>query len=217
MLPQIFRTEAKNYFQKHIELLQMAGFDEFVVKSLDEIVFLREHGLGDIPMVSDANLYVMNHLAREQMQNLGISRMTLPLELNSRELETLGCENMELYVYGYLPAMVSAQCIVRTTKGCTKQPELLIMRDRTGKDLPVKNHCRFCYNTIYNISPLSLLGQEKLIKRLAPGILRLAFTIETAQQMTEILNAFADHFLYGRDTENPCRDFTRGHFKRGVE
>lgn len=217
MLPQIFRTEAKNYFQKHIELLQTAGFDEFVVKSLDEIVFLREHGLGDIPMVSDANLYVMNHLAREQMQNLGISRMTLPLELNSRELETLGCENMELYVYGYLPAMVSAQCIVRTTKGCTKQPELLIMRDRTGKDLPVKNHCRFCYNTIYNISPLSLLGQEKLIKRLAPGILRLAFTIETAQQMTEILNAFADHFLYGRDTENPCRDFTRGHFKRGVE
>lgn len=217
MLPQIFRPEAENYFRKHIELLQTAGFDEFVVKSLDEIVFLREHGLGDIPMVSDANLYVMNHLAREQMQDLGISRMTLPLELNSRELETLGCENMELYVYGYLPAMVSAQCIVRTTKGCTKQPELLKMRDRTGKDLPVKNHCRFCYNTIYNISPLSLLGQEKLIKRLAPGILRLAFTMETAQQMTEILNAFADHFRYGRDTEDPCRDFTRGHFKRGVE
>ncbi len=217
MLPQIFRTEAETYFRKHIELLQTAGFDEFVVKSLDEIVFLREHGLGDIPMVSDANLYVMNHLAREQMQDLGISRMTLPLELNSRELETLGCENMELYVYGYLPAMVSAQCIVRTTKGCTKQPEFLKMRDRTGKDLPVKNHCRFCYNTIYNISPLSLLGQEKLIKRLAPGILRLAFTMETAQQMTEILNAFADHFRYGRDTEDPCRDFTRGHFKRGVE
>ena len=95
--------------------------------------------------------------------------MTLPLELNSRELETLGCEEMELYVYGYLPAMVSAQCIVRTTKGCTKQPEVLKMKDRTGKDLPVKNHCRFCYNTIYNPSPLSLLGQEKLIGRLAPG------------------------------------------------
>ena len=36
--------------------LKKAGFDELVVKSLDEITFLRENGLGDIPMVSDANL-----------------------------------------------------------------------------------------------------------------------------------------------------------------
>ena len=217
MLPNIFRTEAETYFRRHIDALKEAGFDELVVKSLDEITFLRENGLGDIPMVSDANLYVLNHLAREQMEDLGISRMTLPLELNSRELETLGCAGMELYVYGYLPAMVSAQCIVRTTRGCTKKPEVLKMKDRTGKDLPVKNHCRFCYNTIYNPSPLSLLGQEKLIGRLAPGALRLAFTLETPEQTKEILDAFADHFLHGEDTKDPLKDFTRGHFKRGVE
>lgn len=217
MLPHIFRMEAETYFRKHMDALKEAGFDELVVKSLDEIPFLQENGLGNIPMVSDANLYVMNHLSREQMESLGIFRMTLPLELNSRELETLGCEEMELYVYGYLPAMVSAQCIVRTTKGCTKKPEVLKMKDRTGKDLPVKNHCRFCYNTIYNPSPLSLLGQEKLIGRLAPGALRLAFTLETPEQTKEILDAFADHFLHGEDTKDPLKDFTRGHFKRGVE
>ena len=217
MLPHIFRTEAETYFRKHIDALKESGFDELVVKSLDEITFLRENGLGDIPLVSDANLYVLNHLAREQMEDLGISRMTLPLELNSRELETLGCEQMELFVYGYLPAMVSAQCIVRTTKGCTKKPELLKMKDRTGKELPVKNFCRFCYNTIYNPSPLSLLGQEKLVSRLQPGALRLAFTMESPEQMKEILDAFADHFLHGEDTKDPLKDFTRGHFKRGVE
>ena len=217
MLPHIFRTEAETYFRKHIDALKEAGFDELVVKSLDEITFLRENGLGDISLVSDANLYVLNHLAREQMEDLGISCMTLPLELNSRELETLGCAGMELYVYGYLPAMVSAQCIVRTTKGCTKQPEVLKMKDRTGKDLPVKNHCRFCYNTIYNPSPLSLLGQEKLIRRLAPGALRLAFTLETPEQMKAVLDAFADQFLHGEETRDPFKDFTRGHFKRGVE
>lgn len=217
MLPHIFRTEAEQYFRKHMELFRKAGFDELVVKSLDEIAFLKENGLGDIPMVSDANLYVMNHLAKEQVTELGISRMTLPLELNSRELETLGCEQMELFVYGYLPAMVSAQCIVRTTKGCTKKPELLKMKDRTGKELPVKNYCRFCYNTIYNPSPLSLLGQEKLISRLHPGALRLAFTMETPEQTKQILDAFADRFLHGEDTRDPLKDFTRGHFKRGVE
>ena len=88
------------------------------------------------------------------------------------------------------------------------------MKDRTGKDLPVKNHCWFCYNTIYNPSPLSLLGQEKLIRRLAPGALRLAFTLE---KMKAVLDAFADQFLHGEETRDPFKDFTRGHFKRGVE
>ncbi len=217
MMPHIFRTEAESYFLEHMNQLKEAGFDGFVIRSLDEIAFLNENGLGEVTKLSDANLYVMNHLAREEMQHLGISGMTLPLELNSKELEILGCEDMELYVYGYLPAMVSAQCIVRTTKGCTKKSELLKLRDRTGKELPVKNHCRFCYNTIYNVSPLSLLGQKKLIRRLAPGRLRLAFTMETEEQMKEILDAFADHFLHGKDGKDPCKDFTRGHFKRGVE
>ena len=123
----------------------------------------------------------------------------------------------ELLAYGYLPAMVSAQCIVRTTKGCTRRPEVLRMRDRTGKELPVKNHCRFCYNTVYNPSPLSLLGQERIVERLKPSVLRLAFTIESSQQTREILDAFADHFRYGKDTPAPFEDFTRGHLKRGVE
>ena len=37
------------------------------------------------------------------------------------------------------------------------------------------------------------------------------------EQMKEILDAFADHFLHGVDAKEPLKDFTRGHFKRGVE
>ena len=64
----------------------------------------------------------------------------------------------ELIVYGYLPMMVSAQCVKKTMEGCTGRPEVLYLRDRKGKAFPVKNQCRFCFNTIYNESPLSLLG-----------------------------------------------------------
>ena len=76
------------------------------------------------------------------------------------------------------------------------------MKDRTGKDLPVKNHCRFCYNTIYNPSPLSLLGQEKLIRRLAPGALRLAFTLETPEQMKALIQEIVD----GENKKKPYSD-----------
>ncbi len=226
LLPHIFRREAEQYLSEHIEELRRAGFDEMILRSMEEVGFLREAGLRSVPQVFDSNLYTMNHLAAEQMLNLGASRLTLPLELNSREIGELenGSKDFlqtapawEMVAYGYLPAMVSAQCIVRTVKGCTHRSEVLRMKDRTGKELPVKNHCRFCYSTIYNPSPLSLLGQERIIKGISPAVLRLSFTIESSQQMREVLNACADHFRYGKDTPAPFEDFTRGHLKRGVE
>ncbi len=223
LLPHIFRTEAEAYFRAHGEELRKARFDGMVLRSLDEIKMLEELGITDIVRVSDPNLYAMNSVAAREMKHLGMDRQTFPLELNSRELESLSKKTKadgiewELQVYGYLPAMVSAQCVVRTTKGCTHKPEILFMTDRTGKRIPMKNHCRFCYNTIYNPSPLSLLGMEKTVERIDPEVIRLAFTIEKPAQIREIIRAFADHFRYGQEGGAPFADFTRGHMKRGVE
>lgn len=223
LLPHIFRTEAEAYFRAHGEELREARFDGMVLRSLDEIKMLEELGVTDVVRVADPNLYAMNSVAGREMKHLGMDRQTFPLELNSRELESLSKKTKadeiewELQVYGYLPAMVSAQCVVRTTKGCTHKPEILFMTDRTGKRIPMKNHCRFCYNTIYNPSPLSLLGMEKSVERIHPDVIRLAFTIEKPAKICEIIRAFADHFRYGQEGEAPFDDFTRGHMKRGVE
>ncbi len=219
VLPQVFRTEAERYFRDHACELTDAGFDELVLRSMEEPGFVREiwKRQGMPRLVADANLYTMNNLSAFVWMQQGFGRLTLPLELNARELEQLGCGGRELIIYGYQPAMVSAQCIVRTTKGCTRQPELIFMKDRTGKELPVKNHCRFCYNTIYNPSPLSLLGQRRLVETLAPSVARLQFTVETPEEIRQVIDACADQFLRGLDTPAPLRDFTRGHLKRGVE
>ncbi len=216
ILPHIFRKKAEQYFREHREELKDSGFDELVLRSLEEIVFLREQGI-ELPMVLDANLYGMNQRACEVMKKTGAARLTLPLELNRQELERLGCQGKELVGYGHLPAMVSAQCVRRTLTGCTKEPEVLFLRDRTGKRLPVKNHCQFCYNTVYNPDPLSLLGLERQVRQLAPSVLRLAFTIEGRQKMQQVLDAYGDHFRRGKNDMLPAGDFTRGHFKRGVE
>ena len=215
-LPVIFRTEAIRFFEKNWQYLTEAGFDGLLVRSMEEIVYVKEKGFS-IPLFGDHNLYVFNQTAKETYDQMGLTRQTLPLELNSQELEQLGCQGMELVVYGYLPVMTSAQCIQKTTDRCTHRPGLLRMRDRTGKDLPVKNRCTFCYNTIYNPSPLSLLGQEHLIHRLAPDAIRLQFTWETKEQIRQIVQAYRAVFLEGKTGQIPFTDITRGHFKRGVE
>ena len=91
------------------------------------------------------------------------------------------------------------------------------LRDRTGARMPVKNRCDFCYNTIYNSAPLSLLGNEKLALGLAPQAVRLNFTTETEEETAAVIRAFREAFLEGKETDGPFKDFTRGHFKRGVE
>ena len=147
-------------------------------------------------------------------------RFTAPLELNSRELEEKGIRGEELMVYGNIPMMVTAQCLKKTLEGCTGRPELLWMRDRKGKEFPVKNHCRFCYNTIYNSSPLSLLADRSLIERLGPSVLRLSFTTEQPERIREVLKAFSEEFISGTEKGGAPElsgEFTRGHFKRGAE
>ena len=144
------------------------------------------------------------------------SRFTLPAELNKRELSERGCAGAELLVYGALPVMVTAQCMKKTAERCSGKPELLRLRDRMGKEFPVKNHCRFCYNVIYNSSPLSLLQEKEAIDRLGPRSLRLMFTTEDREEAKAVLRAFAGRFLRGEEAVL-SGDFTRGHFKRGVE
>lgn len=215
-MPVIFRTEAETYFDTWKEALSEAGFDGVLIRSLEEITYLRER-LPDMPLYGDHNLYCFNGRAAEVLKAHGLKRLTLPLELNSQELEQMGCEGFEMTVYGYLPVMVSAQCIQRTAEGCTHKPGILKLKDRTGKEMIVQNHCAFCYNTIYNPSPLSLLGQEKLVDRLGPDALRLIFTQETKETTENVIRAYADSFLHGKSVESPVKDFTRGHLKRGVE
>ncbi len=227
-LPQIFRSHAQRYLGANRRLLCQAGFDGVLIRALEEAVWLKdlmeqENQKTSLPFGMDASVYGWNSRSAEVLASMGTSLLTMPWELNSREMEPVlgACRGLglasELIIYGNAPMMVSAQCITNTVKGCTHKRGTLMMKDRTGALLPVKNHCSFCYNTIYNPAPLSLLGSEKLVGRLMPDRLRLQFTVEGTEQTEKVLDAFIGSFVYGRDVEAPFRDFTRGHFKRGVE
>lgn len=218
LMPHIFRDRAKEYFETYRSRLESAGFDGLVIRAWEELELVREWKIS-IPLVMDYGIYTMNHRAenfvREMAPELPM-RFTLPVELNSRELEARGSRERELLVYGSIPVMVTAQCIRKTVEGCSKCPEYLYLRDRKKKVFPVRNQCRFCCNTIYNSSPLSLLKDKKQIDRLQPEVLRLAFTSESAAQTEEVLAAYVKTFIR-QEPADLEGEFTRGHFKRGVE
>lgn len=215
-MPMIFRSQGEEYFDRGLSRLLEAGFDGILVRNLEEISYLRRKGI-KLPLYGDYSLYMFNRLSRTMLLEMGCKRVTLPLELNARELRALGGECGDLIGYGYLPAMVSAQCVKKTVSGCTHEPEWMAMKDRTGKELFVRNHCTYCYNVICNPVPLSLIDQREQILKLHPQGVRLWFTRETPQETGRITRAWAD-MLSGAEAESrPEGTFTRGHFKRGVE
>ena len=214
-LPVIFRTHAERFFEQNPGLLTAAGFDGLLIRNLEEAEYLRQKQ-NRLPVTADHHLYTWNRLAKEMVRQYA-ERETLPLELNAAELKERGCEGGCLVVYGALPAMVSAQCVKKTTEGCSHVPGWYFMKDRTGKSLPMYNHCTFCYNVICNPSPLSLLGCAEQIRELAPAALRLDFTRESPEEIRRIAESFVRGLSGEGEGKEPVEDYTRGHFRRGVE
>ena len=212
MLPQIFRTEAKQVLgQKDWSKI---GFDGWLIRSMEEIGWLKERGFSK-PIKADHMLYTYNRKAMQMWNDQGLISDTIPVELNAREIWQRGTKNSEMIVYGRIPMMVSAQCIKRTVRQCDQKPEVLILKDRMGNLFPVKNHCVYCYNTIYNSKPLSL--PDLPFKKMELSAVRLSFTVEEGKEIERVVKHFTDIIYHGKKPEQIGKDFTRGHYKRGVE
>lgn len=214
-LPYIFRSPtAEKFEQKYALLLEL--FDGVLVRNWESCEWLEGKGY-DRKIISDANIYVFNRYAKQFLKKTRIESYTAPAELNAGELKELGVSDCTFVAYGYQPVMVTAGCVQKTTGRCTHSDGLTYIKDRYQKKFAVKNCCEYCYNIIYNSSPLVLLNQRKEINSLSPASIRLDFTTEDAKEMQKITALYTDAFIKEKDIRTPDMDFTKGHFKRGVK
>lgn len=208
-LPHIFRLKTRERFEKEKAVFDSLEADGFVLRNLEEYEFLRETGrAGD--RILDHNVYTCNRESRSFWREQGICMQTNPLELNSRELQKISSQDSIQVIYGRYPMMVTAGCLHKTLGRCRGQEEVWMLKDRYQKEFPVKNHCQDCYNIIYNSQPVYLLDQWEELKKLRAGAYRLMFTTEKKEEVRQVLLGLLDQ-------RKPSGDFTRGHFKRGVE
>lgn len=215
ILPVIFRSRTERAY-RDAGTEWMGYFDGILVKNLEEIKYLQDMGCKN-RIAADYNVYTCNQEAKAFLAEKGCTFTTCPVELHFKELGRRSCTDSELLIYGRLPVMTSAQCLQKTTGHCEKKPGLHVLTDRKGKRFPVKNCCSQCYNVIYNSVPVSLHGMAEEVGRLFPASLRLMFTTETKKEIIEITKGFLGEYIYGKGAYAPGYEFTRGHYRRGVE
>lgn len=219
-LPYVLRHEDQDYMDRIRDLVkeQNGVFSGVLLRSVDELgYFAKESGVYLVHL--DANVYAWNSGAAKLLATLADS-LCLPYELKASEQRQLLQNSpgyvFEKIVYGRIPMMITANCVLRTASGqcgaksrCSTEVQESVLTDRYGKKFPVVRDCAHCTNIIYNSVPLSLHGEYR--KWTGRARLRLDFILESDREMKSILNAF----LLGDDLRLP--EYTTGHEKRGVE
>ena len=210
VMPYIFRERTRKQYEAAYNRIFGAGWDGILIANYESFAFLKEHGYTG-RIMTDYNLYEFNQESRKFWKEKGVFEFTAPVELTERELQDLRVKDGEVIVYGYLPMMISAGCIQKTTRGCQKKSGQTTITDRYRNPFVVKNECDYCYNILYNYVPLYLGDRMEEVYQIGPRRIRLMFTTERQQEVRQILSA------YFEGKELPEGTYTRGHWKRGIK
>lgn len=209
-LPYILRNDDSAYLDALYRLCDTPVFSGYLIRSVDGLGYSEGRTSNGI-LRSDASLYTWN---RKAVLEAGteLDSCCLPYELKKAEQRRLVSRDTqwEKIVYGRIPMMVTANCVLRTDDRCMRgSREELALRDRYRKEFPVVRCCTHCTNIIYNSVPLVLFREAGEWKNDAR--LRLDFTVENPSEMWKIL----DIFISGKEPD--FGEYTTGHEKRGVE
>lgn len=176
--------------------------------------------LGKTSIIGDYKLNIFNRDALD-FYNGSLDLACLSVELNRGELkEIVRKRRAQVLVYGKTELMVSEYCMTGSLfggkskdSGCSS-PCLrsgYTLKDRKGVRFRVEAD-RYCRSHIYNSVPLNLIPNLEDLGRIGAKHFRLDFIDESFEETKNILESYEE----GR-FEGSFENFTRGHYKRGVE
>ena len=228
--PAVVRKKEKagihEAFQGEIGVEILDNADGLLVNNLESFAFLKrilEQNNLQKDIQSDYGMYAFNQDACSFLREMGVKYMTAPFEWSKHEIKAftkqMPSQKMELIVYGYVPLMESANCIYKTMKQCKQQTgnKTFLLKDRYKTCFPVLTDCKDCRNTILNSVPLSLHKEWKTIAAFDNLDYRLRFTIEDFETTRQVVKQFG-MLVFDKKTQSEVgeKDFTTGHFRKGV-
>ena len=211
VLPHILKADNYNKFKELCEKVFECGIDRFVCRNIEQIGFLGSNDWekisGKVHIITDSSIYIFNTFAKEELRKLCdkagviLDRMTLPLELTDKEMQSVSGSDTELVVYGSVPLMVSEQCVRKTYGKCDQNWESIKLTGMKGSSYTVNSMCEFCYSVMSG-EKLNLTGET--LKGFENCILRYEFDERGADDIQLVLTDGTD-------------GGTTGHFHQAID
>lgn len=217
-LPYILRANAKAMLEKEIDTLREIEPSGYLFRNLESFFYLKNKGINIKKVIFDSNIYAFNNETIKYYKSIGADIITASYETNGNEFKLLDRSFMEINVYGYFPVMLTAGCVRKTMNKCLKtllsadeacklKSKDTTIVDRKSSSFTVRTVCRYCYNIIYNSVPIGLFQNIDELEALGFCGYRISFTTESLEEIENILLNY----------KNLKSNYTKGHFKRGVE
>ena len=188
------------------EKADLSGYDTVVAGSIGAAEYAKEQGK---KVIADYGMNIFNSVSASCF-----GKSVLSVELSGREIAKIS-ENCdcEAVVYGYIPVMTSANCIIKTAgkcrgecKNCNRE---IVLSDRKNMNFTVRSDGK--KNTIYNSVPLFLADRMDEVRKTNVTGARLIFTSETPAECVNIYRMYSQL----APVKKP-EAYTRGHFYNGV-
>ncbi|OPD20024.1 peptidase U32 [Clostridium botulinum] len=173
-------------------------------------------------IIGDYKLNIFNSFAGDFYKDF-IKGSCLSIELNKKEIKSVVKHmNLEsqMLIYGKIENMVSEYCPIGSTFGCKNsystcnkacEKGIYTLKDRMSVKFPVKTDI-FCRSHIYNNSDINLIGNIEELRTFGINSFRLDFLEENCEEIEYILKSLKEEKWKG-----DFKNYTRGHYKRGVE
>ena len=175
----------------------------------------------ELIIIGDYKLNIINSEALKFYQK-EIHVPTLSLELNRKEIKTMlkgNKGNIQGIVYGKTELMISEYCPIGSTFGekssckdcnlaCTRDKFTLI--DRMNEKFRVMTDI-FCRSYILNPSPLNLIEEKEDLVSLGVNSFRVEFRDESYNEVKKVFK------MIRHEEEINSKEYTKGHYRRGIE
>ena len=218
-LPRITRNNNLE-LNKYLDSINIKDIDGFLVRTYDQYHYIKEKYRKEINI--DYTFNIINNSALE-FWNSRSEMAAYSIEANYNELKNLNLYNSEALIYGYIPLMISAQCVKKTIGQCDGEKEYISLKDRKKVEFLVANNCLNCTNTIYNCIPLVLFDKYKELYEVGIRTMRIELLKESSKELENILNLATRIKNYDEIRTIDIKEkfekqgYTRGHFNRGIE
>lgn len=218
-MPAVLRKQNKDSVSEYLKLLREDYISGCYVNQIDFLPLLDEYR-GRKEIFGNFNVYAYNSKSLEALDEY-FDGLCAPIESEFKNICKYDCKKFEILMYGRVPLMQTANCILKTKDMCTKYSDkekesFIGITDRIKVEFPVKVHCdsKLCYNTIYNSKPNSLHKFYDCIKNEGFNCFSFRFTNESSADALRITEYF--ELIFNGEKKEPFYEFTNGHFKNSA-
>lgn len=218
-LPTIIKANYKNLLTtvitKSIDAFPIKGF---VVSNLADAIFIEKMKKQDthpFTFIGNYTLNVYNHYTQQEWKELGIHKLTISPELDSKTIQNIA-ENsplqQELIVYGKTPLMSMNYCLLGKTNKCfptckvhCKEKKEYYLKDRLGFTFRVIPDRVQTVSTIYNGKTTSIDGSTFPVS---------SYRIDILDENVEQINSIVETILAKQRLEG--KEYTNGNLNREI-